>query len=302
MVGATHVPETYNVSGARVVVRDLFQSLPEDVDNKVGGDVLFAQYMPGQKAHLTPRHLRNIAKKHHIDVAIPTSHPGAHLYKPAWQPSHDDLMKMIKDFDADFDADFDDAHVDIELVQVPEIKRNIGERDTCFLRDLQQRGAQNFQVNLHCQDTTYRILGKKMRYQEVPVLNRAFRPGEIVHTEDVIWVKMPFHKIQARHIQVMDHVVGPIGRRPLGPRTLLRHGDLKKPMIVKKGDTVDVRYKNGCIKLTLKTWALEDGALGDPISFLGYNNGAIMKNANKKGRKKIIMARITGPNQAVMET
>lgn len=298
VVDAIHVPEAYNVSGTRIILRDIFQFLPEDIDNKVGDVVLFQQYAPGQKVHLTPRHLKNIAKQYGIALDISNSHPGVHIHKIAWEPSSDDLIKMLKDFD----ANFDEENVTIELIQVPDIKRDIGDKDTCAFKDFQQKGAQNFQVTLQCKDTMYRIIGKKTRYQDVPVLSRAFRAGEVVGPEDILWVKLPDYKIQGRHVQDIDHVIGRFARRPLGPRTLLLYGDLKKPTLVKKGDIVDVQYKNGCIKLTLKTRSLEDGALGDTISLLGYTNGTLVKNINKKGRKKTIMARITGPNQAVMDT
>jgi flagellar basal body P-ring formation protein FlgA len=120
-----------------------------------------------------------------------------------------------------------------------------------------------------------RVTGTAVDLVEVAVLARGLDRGETVRPGDVNVERRPRDGVP---------VPGRVARRSLSAGTLVRSGDLARPDVVAKGDTVTVLYEAPGMTLSLRGKASEAGALGDTISILGAS-------------KKILQAVVTGPGR-----
>jgi len=133
-----------------------------------------------------------------------------------------------------------------------------------------------------------RIAGTAYPVIEVPVLTREIAAGEIVADGDLIKMEMPADRLSNALMTSADAVAGQAARRPLRARAPLYAYDLKKPVVVKKGELIAVVYAMDGIQLTAQAQAQADGGKGDTIPVLNTRS------------RRTIEARVTGPGVAVV--
>lgn len=116
---------------------------------------------------------------------------------------------------------------------------------------------------------------------------RDMTAGEIVRAQDLVWaapdVGVP---LDAPHDA--DAVIGMAARRPLREGAAVSLHDVSAPMVVKRGDMVQVSYEADGIKLVLQAKAMSDAAIGDTV------------NVVNPASKKIVQAVAAGPGAAVV--
>jgi flagellar basal body P-ring formation protein FlgA len=129
-----------------------------------------------------------------------------------------------------------------------------------------------------------RVTGTAVDLVEVAVLARGLDRGETVRPGDVNVERRPREGVPGEALLDGSPLPGRVARRSLSAGTLVRSGDLARPDVVAKGDTVTVLYEAPGMTLSLRGKASEAGALGDTISILGAS-------------KKILQAVVTGPGR-----
>ena len=84
--------------------------------------------------------------------------------------------------------------------------------------------------------------------------------------------------------------VGLAARHQLRPGQPLTGGDLMKPEVVQRNETVTMVYQAPGVTLTLRGQAQEAGALGDTIGVLNVDT------------KRVVQATVAGPGQVTVST
>src|SRR5262249_2325544 len=113
-----------------------------------------------------------------------------------------------------------------------------------------------------------RLNGTAFAVLDVPTLVRDVAVGETIATDDVATMELPADRISGTLLTARAGVAGQAARRQLRAQTPLYTYDLKKPVIVKKGDLVNVTYALPGIELTAQGQAQADAGLGDTVPVL----------------------------------
>ena len=100
----------------------------------------------------------------------------------------------------------------------------------------------------------------------VPVLTRSLARKDVIQPRDVSWKRLPaMSHAGGLVITEIDDAIGMELRRPLRAGHAIRSRDLKKPVLVGRGDLVLLELKTQAMFLTSRGKALEDGSLGESI-------------------------------------
>src|SRR5262249_28911797 len=117
----------------------------------------------------------------------------------------------------------------------------------------------------------------------VPV--RSVALGEVLKANDIVIEKRPKSEVASGGVVSFDQAQGLAARRPLRAGQVLRPGDLMKPELVGRNETVTILYEVPGIMLTIRGKALEGGAKGDVVSVLNEQS------------KRTLQATIIGPGR-----
>lgn len=128
-----------------------------------------------------------------------------------------------------------------------------------------------------------RLAGAAGAVIDAPALVRDAAMGEIIAEADLTTVEVPAMRTSVALLISAVGVVGQAAKRPLRAGAPLFAYDLKKPVLVKKGELVTVVYALPGIELTTQGQAQADAGKGDTISILNTRS------------RRTIEARVTGP-------
>jgi flagellar basal body P-ring formation protein FlgA len=130
--------------------------------------------------------------------------------------------------------------------------------------------------------------GKAMEVVEVPVLQNAVSPGQIIRDTDISWMPLPANRLGAGTLADAGLVIGQSARRALRPGVALRATDLKAPELITKGEVVTLVYAMGSLRLSTRARALESAAEGAPIRLINIqSNRSVEAIATAKGVAQI---------------
>jgi len=116
--------------------------------------------------------------------------------------------------------------------------------------------------------TLRRLTGRAYPILEIPVLNREIAPGDVVREADLDWVKLPTERVSQNIVTSASQLVGMSPRRPVRMGEPLRLADMQPPLVIKKGDLVEVAFNSGALTLTARGRAMQSGAVGDTIDIV----------------------------------
>jgi flagella basal body P-ring formation protein FlgA len=103
---------------------------------------------------------------------------------------------------------------------------------------------------------------------DVPALAHDVANGDVIGPQDLMSIELPAERASTTLITTADDVSGQAARRALRARQPLYAYDVKKPVIVKKGELVTLVFALPGIELTAAGQALADGGKGDVIAVL----------------------------------
>jgi flagellar basal body P-ring formation protein FlgA len=110
--------------------------------------------------------------------------------------------------------------------------------------------------------------------------------GEVLKASDLVILRRP--KAEGPAITDKRAAAGLAARRELRPGQPLHDGDLMKPMVVQRNDTVTIVYEAPGMTLTLRGQAQDAGALGDTISVMNLQS------------KRTVQAVVTGTGRVTV--
>jgi len=139
-----------------------------------------------------------------------------------------------------------------------------------------------------------RLTGRAYPVQDVPVLNREIAPGDVVREADIDWVRLPSDRVSLNIITSSSQLVGMSPRRPVKMGEALRTADMQAPLVVKKGDFVEVAFVSGALTLSARARALQSGALGDTVDFINPRSNRTLQGV-VEGPNRL---RVTMPGMA----
>lgn len=119
---------------------------------------------------------------------------------------------------------------------------------------------------------TLRYIGTVVETRPVAVLVRALARGETVKAGDVTLERRPKASLGDDSTVALEAAVGLAARRALRAGQPLRQGDLGKPELVQKNETVTLIYEIPGVVLTIRGKAIDSGAAGDLVNVLNIQS------------------------------
>ena len=130
-----------------------------------------------------------------------------------------------------------------------------------------------------------RVTGQLHEMVDVPVLARRVAAGEVLTAGDLNWITVRGQSLQKNSILNGEDLVGLTPKRALRPGVPISAADVRRPVIVTKGDLVVIALQTPQMQLSARGQALNSGSKGD-----------VIRVANIQSRQ-IVEAVVTGPGQ-----
>jgi len=137
---------------------------------------------------------------------------------------------------------------------------------------------------------TVSISGAAYPVVSVPALTHDMLTGEQVSQADLTSIDIPSTRLGASMVTTVDAVIGQVARRNLRAQAPIYAFDVARPVLVKKGDLVEITFDMPGIRLSAQGQAQGNGGHGDVISFMNTTS------------RRMVDARITGAGTAVVTT
>lgn len=149
-----------------------------------------------------------------------------------------------------------------------------------------------FRVELSGFKKEKKIFGKIKFYAEIPVLTRFINPGEEIEKGDLSIQHVEIDSSQKQYLTSEEDIIGKTARHaPLKPGAPILQHFLKAPIIVKKGEILEVIFERRNLRITNKGVALKDAIKAEkiPIEIIAHD---------PKLPKKTIYASVTSRHSA----
>lgn len=113
-------------------------------------------------------------------------------------------------------------------------------------------------------DTKGWIVAEIKRYQNIPILNKSVKIGEVLTEDMVSSEKREITNIRDT-VQKIESIVGMQTVRYLNAGQIIRYSDLKKEIVLKKGQLVKAMIGGADFEVAISGEAQESGSIGDVI-------------------------------------
>lgn len=123
----------------------------------------------------------------------------------------------------------------------------------------------------------------------VPVLVEPANRDTVISAADIVRIDVPAKKLADDTVLDENEMIGKSARGLIQPKTPVSKNLLVAPKVIKRGDLVTLNLSAGRIQLSSKGKALTDARMGELVRL------------ENPGSKKIVQARVTGPQEAVIE-
>jgi flagella basal body P-ring formation protein FlgA len=133
-----------------------------------------------------------------------------------------------------------------------------------------------------------RLTGTIVETVATAVLAQALARGEVVKAADVTIERRPKAEVTGEPVATVDEVVGLAVRQQMHAGQVLVRGQLMKPELVHRDDSITLVYEVPGILLTTRGKALEAGAMGDTISVTNLET------------KRTVQGTVSGPSRVTI--
>lgn len=127
------------------------------------------------------------------------------------------------------------------------------------------------------------------RRGEVVVATTTIAKGALIAASDVRWEPAASPEIEAAGFRSLDEVLGREAARAIPPGAVLQPEFLRTPVLVRRGEVINVYACGPAVRIRTTARAQDDGGVGDSITVESLLNRARFS------------VRITGPRQAEVE-
>lgn len=111
-------------------------------------------------------------------------------------------------------------------------------------------------------ETVKPVAGRYDAVVTVPVLTRQLRRGDVIEQADLELRKVPERQLRKDTITDASQLLGKSPLRMISPNRPVRSAEISSPMMIKKGQTVEMHYTTPYMNIRTTGEALEDGGEG----------------------------------------
>ncbi|WP_251978184.1 flagellar basal body P-ring formation chaperone FlgA [Salinicola avicenniae] len=115
------------------------------------------------------------------------------------------------------------------------------------------------------------------------VAKQAVAPGEIVDSSTLDWQTSDISRLRRGYLTSMEGVAGQVATRRIPQGATLTDAMVRKPWMVKRGDTVQLSVIGQGFRISRRVEALENGSMGSTIRL-------------RTGDNRILQGTVTGPD------
>lgn len=147
-----------------------------------------------------------------------------------------------------------------------------------------------------------RLTGTAFVTSEAVALSRPLARGEVITVSDLALKRIPRSQITSDTITDPEQAVGRAARDPIGPGRALRAGELVKPQLVQRNESVTLVYQVPGITLAVRGKAVDSGAEGDVIDVVNVqSNRTVRGTVSGPGRVSVtsMAARVIASAEAL---
>ena len=137
--------------------------------------------------------------------------------------------------------------------------------------------------------TVQRLSGLAVVSIPVPVPNRRILPDEIIGEDDLVSANLPMGQAQGYIVTAADDVIGKQVRRMLSPGRPIQAQSVIQPLVVTRGDRVDIVFSDGLLSLSSPGRALGDAHRGQEVRIVNLvSNKTVTAVATGDGTVEIL--------------
>ncbi|NCO02790.1 MAG: flagellar basal body P-ring formation protein FlgA [Alphaproteobacteria bacterium] len=261
---ATTLKNVSVVTGDHILLKDLFDGVTRNADYVIGNAP-----NPGEDMVLNARTLYRIAIALDLQWRPKTAADSITVRREATIVPYSSIERALKE---ELGQNGLSGRYDIAL--------NSGKPSLVLSRDLPQsveissmefdpaRDSFNAVLVAPSRDNPIKkisVSGKVERLVSVPVLRSPMRNGMIIGKNDIEMISLPAHELQHSTLFNAEDVIGLTPRRIAHAGKPMMEGELERPQIVDRGETITIFFREGPLMLSAKGKALQSGAKGDLI-------------------------------------
>jgi flagella basal body P-ring formation protein FlgA len=133
-----------------------------------------------------------------------------------------------------------------------------------------------FEIN-GAPSTRMRLNGTAFVTSEIVAPSRSLTRGEIISVSDLTFKRIPRSQISSDMITDPEQAIGRAARDPINAGRPLRAGELIKPQLVQRNDTVTLVYQVPGIMLAVRGKAMDGGAEGDVVDVVNIQSNRTVR-------------------------
>lgn len=114
------------------------------------------------------------------------------------------------------------------------------------------------------------------RYQQVVVAANAIHPTDLFSAENLRYQRMNIGRLEAGYFTDRNKVLGLASRRSLQPGMVITDFMAVKPILIKRGDNVNIVARIGSMEITAMGQAMQDGKEGQLIRVKNVNSTKVI--------------------------
>lgn len=123
---------------------------------------------------------------------------------------------------------------------------------------------------------------------EIPMLRAPLRKGDIIGQRDFDMVEVRAKDLKHNVVLDPQSLIGLTPRRVVLEGAPIKIEDLEAPVVVSRGDLINMTFEQGGLTLTARGKALQDGAVGDHIRVVNLASSKMI-DAEVSGSKEVIV-------------
>jgi len=266
-----------------ITLGDLFDGAGEAADA-----ILARAPAPGQRVSLDPAFIRAEAARHGLSWANAGGVMRVTVERAARTVSATDIARLIEEA---LYVESGQAHL-VELSNRTQTLHapldSAGGPELVSLEHDARAGLFRAEIAPWPGAAPERVGGRVQPVSDVPVLTRAVARGDVITDDMVRWERLAAGQVRPDTLMSADALVGQEARRTLRADTPLRALDLQAPVLINRGDTVQLVYKAGGLVLTARARALDNASEGQTARFLNLqSNRTIDAIAEAPGQARV---------------
>tara|TARA_R110002074_G_scaffold228259_2_gene399885 strand:+ start:76647 stop:77348 length:702 start_codon:yes stop_codon:yes gene_type:complete len=127
-------------------------------------------------------------------------------------------------------------------------------------------GKNTLKVRCHS-DTPWRLFmsANIKLFGYATVAKHPLRKGHLIQKNDLELKKIELSSLRSPYLKDVDQAVNYVLKKSLGRGDIVSVNNLSKPIIIKRGDTIEILAKNNEFQISMKGVALKAGSKGDKI-------------------------------------